>query len=46
MLYEAARLASFKDVDLSKIVSHRYSLSNIAKINSMMFCFVVVDTIR
>ena len=29
MLYEAARLASSKDVDLSKIVSHRYSLSNI-----------------
>ena len=29
MLYEAARLASLKDVDLSKIVSHRYSLSNI-----------------
>ncbi|MFL6473333.1 MAG: alcohol dehydrogenase catalytic domain-containing protein [Nitrososphaeraceae archaeon] len=29
MLYEAARLASTKQVDLSKIVSHRYSLSNI-----------------
>ena len=29
MLYEAARLASTKEVDLSKIVTHRYSLSNI-----------------
>ena len=29
MLYEAAKLASTKEVDLSKIVSHRYSLSNI-----------------
>jgi L-iditol 2-dehydrogenase len=29
MLYKAARLASTKEVDLSKIVSHRYSLSNI-----------------
>ena len=29
MLYEAAKLASTKQVDLSKIVSHRYSLSNI-----------------
>ena len=29
MLYEAARLASTKEIDLSKIVTHRYSLSNI-----------------
>ena len=29
MLYEAARLASTKEVDLSKVVTHRYSLSNI-----------------
>ena len=29
MLYEAARLASTKKVDLTKIVTHRYSLSNI-----------------
>ena len=29
MLYEAARLASTKEVDLTKIVTHRYSLSNI-----------------
>jgi L-iditol 2-dehydrogenase len=29
MLYEAARLASTKKVDLAKIVTHRYSLSNI-----------------
>ena len=29
MLYEAARLASTKQVDLTKIVTHRYSLSNI-----------------
>ena len=29
MLHEAARLASTKEVDLSKIVTHRYSLSNI-----------------
>lgn len=29
MLYEAARLASTKEIDLSKIISHRYSLSNI-----------------
>src|SRR5919107_393733 len=29
MLYEAARLASTKEIDLTKIVTHRYSLSNI-----------------
>jgi L-iditol 2-dehydrogenase len=29
MLYEAARLASTKKIDLTKIVTHRYSLSNI-----------------
>jgi L-iditol 2-dehydrogenase len=29
MLYEAARLASNKKIDLSKIITHRYSLSNI-----------------
>src|ERR687889_1529009 len=29
MLHEAARLASTKEIDLSKIVTHRYSLSNI-----------------
>jgi L-iditol 2-dehydrogenase len=29
MLYEAVRLASTKQVDLSKIISHRYSLNNI-----------------
>jgi L-iditol 2-dehydrogenase len=29
MLHEAARLASTKEVDLTKIVTHRYSLSNI-----------------
>ena len=29
MLYEAARLASTKEIDLTKIITHRYSLSNI-----------------
>ena len=29
MLHEAARLASTREIDLSKIVTHRYSLSNI-----------------
>ena len=29
MFYEAVRLASTKQVDLSKIISHRYSLNNI-----------------
>jgi L-iditol 2-dehydrogenase len=29
MLYEATRLASTKKIDVSKIVTHRYSLSNI-----------------
>ena len=29
MLYEAARLASTKKIDLTKILTHRYSLSNI-----------------